>query len=174
MHLEWTLLAIKVLEHKVIGLRSPTGIGARSARIRKLAIVASAIYLLDVVPLSQLCIDSERTIVLYTNLILRRLLGRNQDNTMRSTATIEGRGSRTFQYAHRLDVVRVDGRDTITEVIATSFTSAAKVGIIQRHTIHHIERLVVACHFRITTEKNTGRTRSTASGVLHDETSHLT
>ena len=40
------------------------------------------------------------------NSILLRLLGRNQDNTMRSTATIEGRGSRTFQYAHRLDVVR--------------------------------------------------------------------
>ena len=98
MHLEWTLLTIKVLEHEVIGLRSPTGIGARSARIRKLAIVASAINLLDVVPLSQLCIDSERTIVLYTNLILRRLLGRNQDNTMRSTATIEGTLGRIYDY----------------------------------------------------------------------------
>ena len=174
MHHEWTLLAIEILEQEIIGLRSPTGIGTRGTGCRQLAIVTSAIYLLDVVPLSQLCIDSERTIVLYTNLILRRLLGRNQDNTMRSTATIEGRGSRTFQYAHRLDVVRVDGRDTITEVIATSFASAAKVSIIQRHTIHHIERLVVACHFRITTEKHTGRTRSTASGVLHDETSHLT
>ena len=36
---------------------------------RKLAIVASAIYLLDVVPLSQLGIDSIRTIVLHLSLI---------------------------------------------------------------------------------------------------------
>ena len=93
---------------------------------------------------------------------------------MGSTATIEGRGSRTFQYGHRLDVVRIDGRDAITEVITTTFTSTAKVGIIQRHTIHHVERLVIACHFCITTKKHAGRTRSTASGVLHNETSHLT
>ena len=174
MHHEWTLLAIEIFEHEVIGLRSPTGIGTRSARIRKFAIVASTIYLLDVVPFSQLSIDSIRTIVLHGNLILLRLLGRNQDNTMGSTATIEGRSSRTFQYGHRLDVVRIDGRDTITEVITTSFTSTAKVGIIQRHTIHHVERLVIACHFCITTKKHAGRTRSTASGVLHNETSHLT
>ena len=93
---------------------------------------------------------------------------------MRSTATIEGRGCRTFQYGHRLDVIRIDGRDTITEVITTTFTSTAKVGIIQRHTIHHVKRLVIACHFCITTKKHAGRTRSTASGVLHNETSHLT
>ena len=174
MHHEWTFLAIEILEHEVIGLRSPTGVRTRSAGCRKLAIVASAIYLLDVVPLSQLGIDSERTIVLHGNLILLRLLGRNQDNTMGSTATIESRSSRTFQYGHRLDVVRIDGRDTITEVITTSFTSTAKVGIIQRHTIHHVERLVIACHFCITTKKHAGRTRSTASGVLYNKTSHLT
>ena len=174
MHQERTLLAIEILEHEVIGLRSPTGIGTRGAGCRKLAIVASTIYLLDVVPFSQLCIDSIRTIVLHGNPILLRLLGRNQDNTMGSTATIEGRGSRTFQYAHRLDVVRVDGRDTITEVITATFAGAAKVCIIQRHTIHHVERLVVACHFCITTKEHAGRTRSTACGVLHNETSHLT
>ena len=174
MHHEWTLLAIEILEHEVIGLRSPTGIGTRSARIRKLAIVASTVYLLNVVPFSQLGIDSIRTIVLHGNSILLRLFGRNQDNTMRSTATIEGRGSRTFQDGHRLDIVRIDGRDTITEVITTSFTSTAKVGIIQRHTIHHVKRLVIACHFCITTKKHAGRTRSTASGVLYHKTSHLT
>ena len=174
VHQEWTLLAIEILEHEIIGLRSPTSIGTRGAGCRKLAIVASAIYLLDVVPLSQLGIDSVRTIVLHGNLILLRLLGRNQDNTVGSTATIEGRGSRTFQYGHRLNIIRVDGRDSITQIITATFTSTAKVCIIQRHTIHHVERLVVACHFCITTKEHAGRTRSTASRILHDETSHLT
>ena len=158
MHQEWTLLAIEILEHEVICLRSPTGIGTRGAGCRKLAIITSTIYLLDVVPFGQLGIDRIRTIVLHGNLILLRFLGRNQDNTMRSTATIEGRGSRTFQYGHRLDVVRVDGRDTITEVITATFAGTAKVRIIQRHTIHHVERLVVAYHFRITTKEHAGRT----------------
>ena len=174
MHHERTLLAIEILEHEVISLRSPTGIGTRSAGCRQLAIVTSAIYLLDVVPFSQLGINCVRTIILYTDLVLISLLGRNQDNTVGSTATIEGRGSRTFQYGHRLDIVWIDGRDTITEVITAAFASTAKVCIIQRHTIHHIERLVVACHFCITTKEYTGRTRSTTSGVLHYETSHLT
>ena len=135
---------------------------------------ASTIYLLDVVPFSQLCIDSERTIVLHGNLILLRLLGRNQDNTMGSTATIEGRSSRTFQYGHGLNIIWINGRDTITEVITTGLARTAKVGIIQRHTIHHVKRLVIACHFCITTKKHAGRTRSTASGVLYHKTSHLT
>ena len=93
---------------------------------------------------------------------------------MGSTATIEGRGCRTFQYGHRLDIIRVDGRDAITEVITSTFAGTAKVCIIQRHTIHHVKRLVIACHFCITTKEHAGRTRSTASGVLHNETSHLT
>ena len=92
---------------------------------------------------------------------------------MRGAATVESRCGWTFEHGHGFDVVGVDGRDAVAEVIA-AFACTAKVGVVQRHTIHYIQRLVVAGHLGVTTEQHTCRTRCAASGVLYHETCHLT
>ena len=93
---------------------------------------------------------------------------------MRGAATIQGGSGRTFQHGHVLDIVWVDSRNTITEVVTTLGACVAEVSIVQGHAVDNVQRLVIASHFGITTQQYAGRTGGTTGGVLYDQTGHLT
>ena len=93
---------------------------------------------------------------------------------MAGTATVEGGSCRAFEDRHRLDIIRVDRRDTVTEVI-TAFGSCLTVTrVIHRHTIHYIQRLVITRDLRGTTQYDARRTGSTTCGLLYYQTGHTT
>lgn len=87
---------------------------------------------------------------------------------------VERRGSRTFEDGHRLDVVGVDRRDAVTEVVTACLSGTAEVSIVQRHAVDDIERLVVARHLGVATEQHACGTAGTTSRVLHHEAGDLT
>ena len=174
IHGKWTLNTIEILHQLVVGFWSPAAISTRGGCLTKLTAITHTVGLLDIVPLGILGVDGQRAIIFYTYLVFLCLLGGDKNNTMRSTATVKGRGSRAFQHGHVLNIIGVDGRDTVTKVITAFGACAAKVGVVQGHTINYIQRLVVTCHFGITTQHHTGGTRSTASRILNHQTGYLT
>ena len=165
---------VKVLHQEVIGLGTPTVIGTRGGLSAVSTTVTHTIYLLNVVPLCQLLVNRERTVVLQRHLVLVCLLCRDQDHTMRSTATIKRRSSRPLQDGHVLNVVWVNGRDTVTQIVTTFCASTAKIGVVKWHTVNHVKWLVVTADFGVTTQQHTSRTRVTSSRVLNHKTCHLT
>ena len=158
IHGKWTLNTIEILHHLVVGFRTPAAVGARGGCLTELTAVTHTVNLLDIIPHGILDVNGQRTIVFYTNLILLSFLCGDEDDTVRGTATIKGRGSRTFQHGHVFNIIGVDGRDTIAQVITTFSAGTAKVCIVEGHTIDDVERLVVACHLCVTTKHHTCRT----------------
>ena len=93
---------------------------------------------------------------------------------MRSTATIKCRCCRTLEDCHVLNIVRVDCRDSVSEVVTTCKSCASEVGIIQWNSVNHIKRLVVSCHLSVTTKKDASRSRRTTCCLIDDKTCDLT
>ena len=114
---ERMLTAVVVTQHKsTVGLGSPRLIGVAHGVDVVHTVGTHTIYLLYVVPLAQLAIEGEGTVVLYSPFRVTRsgFLGGDQDDTVARAATVEGCCSRTFEDRHRLDVIRVNGRDSVT------------------------------------------------------------
>ena len=93
---------------------------------------------------------------------------------MAGAAAVEGRGSGAFEHRHRLDVVGVDAGDAVAEVETAVGPGAAEVGIVQRHAVDDIERLVVTRHLGITTENDARAAAGTACCLADDESGDLT
>ena len=159
----------------MVGLGTPTHVGSCGGTGRVLAVVAHTVDFLNVVPLGKLGVDGKRTIVLDTKaLLVVGALGRDEDHTMGSAATVQCRSGRALEHGHALDVIGIDGRDAVTQVIATLNTGTTEVGVIQGHTVNNIQRLVITGHLGVTTQQHAGRTRSTASGLVNNKTGNLT
>ena len=115
---------------------------------------AHTVHLLYVVPLTQLAVEGECSVVLNAPFGVARVgfLGGDKDHTVRCAATVEGCRCRTFEHRHRLDVIGVDRRNTVTEVITAFRSCRAEIGVIHRHSVHHVEGLVVTGHLGRTTQ----------------------
>ena len=93
---------------------------------------------------------------------------------MAGTATVKGGSGRPLEHRHRLDIIRIDARYSVAEVESSGTAGTAEVGVVQRHAVDNIERLVVAGHFCVTTQHDTGAAAGTTRGLAHYQTSHLT
>ena len=98
----------------------------------------------------------QTTVVLNTDaLLLRALLGGDQDDTCTSTATIQSGSGSAFQHCHRLDIIGVDCVSTVTKVETTVQTVATESSsIVQGHTINNIQRLVATRERTDATDNN--------------------
>ena len=132
--------------------------------------------MLNVIPLAQLAVERERSVVLYAPFGIARIgfLRGDEDHTVARTATIQRRSSRTLQHRHRLDVIRVDGRDSVTQVITALGTCLAVTGVVHRHTVNDIQRLVVTRDLGVTTQHDARRTCSTTGRLLYYQSGHTT
>ena len=147
-----TFHTIKILKHiGTIGFGSPAHVGIRHRIDGISTITAHTINLLDIIPFSQLGIKSHSSIVFHADFILIGFLGSDKDYTMTSTTTIKSRCSRSFQYRHALNIIGIYTGNTVTKVKTAISTGATKICIIQRHTVYHIQRLIITGHFRTTT-----------------------
>ena len=170
-----TLHTIEIFQHVgAVGLWAPALVGIRHGIDAVLAVAAHAINLLGVVPFSQLGIEGQRAVVLHAHLVLVGLLGGDEDDAVAGAAAVEGRGSGAFEHRHRLDVVGVDAGDAVAEVETAVGPGAAEVGIVQRHAVDDIERLVVARHLGVTTEYDARAAAGTACRLADDESGNLT
>ncbi|MPM44306.1 hypothetical protein SDC9_90984 [bioreactor metagenome] len=111
-----TFNSIKILQHVAsVGLRAPALISVRH-RINAISTVTThTINILYVVPLGQLCVKSQRTVILYSQFLFAiGFLGGNQDNTVTGTATVKSSCCRSFKNRHILNVIGVNARNAIT------------------------------------------------------------
>ena len=70
--------------------------------------------------------------------------GCNQNNTIRTSGTVDGCCRRIFQDFYRLDIVRIQ--------IVDRRCSVGQCADIQNHTVHHIKRVVRYADRRVTTD----------------------
>ena len=87
----------------------------------------------------------QATVVLDTQTfsLLLSTLGSNHNYTIGSAATIESGSGSTLKNGHTLHIIRVHHIGTVTKVVAVVKAITTDDGsIVQRHTVHYIERLV--------------------------------
>ena len=172
---EGVLLTIEITEHQAsVSFRAPGLIGVAHSIHVILSFGTHTIDLLYVVPFAQLAVEGERSVVLYAPLGITRsgFLGRDEYHTMAGTAAIECSSCRTFQDRHRLDVIGVDCRDTVTEVVTAFCAGGTEIGVVHRHSVDDVERLVVAGHFGSTSQNDSCRTRRSACRLRNHQTRH--
>ena len=79
--------------------------------------------------------DGERAVVSHLrSLVLAALLGGDDDDTVRTAATVDGRGRGVFQDGERLDVVRIDQRQRVVHTFRGI--------VVHRHTVDDNQRAV--------------------------------
>ena len=135
-----TWYPIKISQHVIsICFWSPTRIGIWYCINTICTIATHTIYLLNIIPLRQLCINSQSSIIFYTEFFFPiRFLCGNKDNSMARTATIQGWSSRTFQDRNIFNIIWVNTRNAITQIISAISSSTSIIRIIQRYPINHI------------------------------------
>ena len=150
------------------------GVGPSLARSTTIAVLVGRENV-DVVE-GHTAVHADAEAALAAGLVAFAGLGRDDDGAVRGAGTIKGRGSRTFQDGHRLDVIRVEVLDGVSVVVSTHgalLVSAGVVRVVHRHTVHHEERLVVAGNGAGTTKEHLGG-RSDCRARRHLDTSNLT
>ena len=164
-----TLDAVEITKHvAAVGLRAPALVGVRYGVVGVGAVAAHAVDLLHVVPFGQLRVDGKRAVVLQAEVLLGiGPLRRDEDDAVAGPAAVERRGRGTLQYRHALDIVGVDARDAVAEVVSAVGAGAAVVRIVERHAVNDVERLVVAGHFGAASQ-NHARGARRAAGRLAD------
>ena len=147
-----TFHTIKILKHiGTVSFGTPAHVRIRH-RVNGISSVGThTVDLLNIIPFSQLSIKSQRSVVFHANLILIGLFGRDKNHTVAGTTTIKSRGSRSFQHRHAFNVIRIDTGNTVTKVKTAVSTGTTKIGIIQRYTVYHIQRLIITSHLCTTT-----------------------
>ena len=155
---------------------SPGLVGTGNRVIVILAARTHTVNLLHVVPFAQLRIKGQRTVVFNAPFGIAGIgfLGSDEDHTVAGTRAVQSSCSRTLEDGHRLDVIRVDRRDSVTEVVTAFVTCLTETGVIHRYAVDDVERLVVSGDLGSTTEYDTGRTRGTAGGLLYHQTRYTT
>ena len=114
LHLLRVVIDSTVAEHRSVELRTP-----RTVLVVSLVTIPTHTEVVLELWQAKHALPLQTTVVLNTDtLILLTSLGGDQDDTVSSTATIEGRSSSTLQNGHILNVVGVDGVGTVTKVVA--------------------------------------------------------
>ena len=174
---ERTLFAVVIAKYQTfIGLGTPRFVSVAHGVHVVLTVRAHTVHLLHVVPLAQLRIQGERTVVLYRPFRVAGIgfLRGDKDHTVAGAATVQGGCGRTFQHRHRLDVIRVERRNTVTQVITAFCACLTVVGVVQGYTVDHVQRLVVTGDLCRTTQHDASRTGRSAGCLLYNQTCYTT
>ncbi len=91
---------------------------------------------------------------------------------MAGAAAIEGRSRRTFKYRHAFNIVGINARYTVAEVVAARGSGTAEVGIVQGYTVNNIQGLIIACHFSAASQNYPGRSGGAACSLAYNQTGH--
>ena len=128
-----------VTEHRAIELRTP-----RTVLIVCLVTIPTHTEVVLELWQTEHALPLQTTVVLNTDtLVFLTSLGGDQDDTVSSTATIEGRSSSTLQNGHVLNVVGVDSVGTVTEVITiVQAITCIHCRVGHGNTVDDIQRLV--------------------------------
>ena len=86
---------------------------------------------------------------------------------MAGPAAVKSRRRRALQYGHVLDVIGVDARNSVAEIVASEGAGTAVVRIVEGYAVDHVKRLVVAGHFGASAKDDARGSRRT-SGRLAD------
>ena len=150
--------SVEIGQHvRAVRFRSPALVRVRYCVNAVGSVASHTVDLLDVVPFRQLGVYGQRTVVFHAELVLFGFLRGDEDDAVAGAASVECRCGRAFQHGHVFDIVRVDAGNAVSEVEPSAGACAAEVRVVQRHSVDHIQRLVVPCHFSTASENDTCR-----------------
>src|SRR5207253_9194169 len=98
------------------------------------------------------------------------------DRAVRGARAVQCRGVRAFQHGDRLDVVRVDVRRRVADVVAAQRAApvaiVARRRVVDRDAVHDDQRLILA-EDRAGAARDDARRAERVTGIGDIETSHV-
>lgn len=141
---------------------------------------AGAIFFLEVRPVARHLPDEGRTERDAPFLYVAAAFRGDDNSAVAGCRAIKRRSCGTFQHRHRLDVVWIDIRGSVTEIdrrVGIAVGSAASCSYRSRldgHAVDDEERTVVAMvEGVVTTERDTHGAKRTCAGLRHLQACHL-
>ena len=136
------------------------------------AVGSLSIYILYVVEACQLLLYGRGGVDLHAEGLSfagRGLLRGDHDDAVAGLRAVQGRCGGAFQYGDVLDVVGVDARNAVSQVISAVLVRTAEIGVVDGHSVHYVQRLVVSREHRAASDLHMGGAAGASGGLADDQ-----